>query len=130
MRIKEVSYSQLFSFGRFQNEEIGYTAEINGDENPDQVLGELRQKAVLQHHMNQQARQTREDLEHIEIIEEDGNDSLGVLRNKLSTVRNRIREQEYTFYRLDHIEEAINRIEKEWKELIARKEEVLEELSE
>lgn len=126
MKIRETHYSQLFTFGRYQNEEIGYTATLGEDESPDRALGMLRQKAVLQHHTNQQARQTREDLEHIEIIEEDGNDSLGELKDKISTVRNKIREQEYTFYQLDHLEEAINRIEKEWKELIARKEEILE----
>lgn len=82
MKVKTVTYSQLFSFGRFQNETIGYTAELEQKENPDQVLEELRQKTILQHHMNQQARDEGKDIRFIKRVERDSRNELDAIRDR------------------------------------------------
>jgi len=82
LKVKTVTYSQLFSFGRFQNETIGYTAELEQKENPDQVLEELRQKTILQHHMNQQARDEGKDIRFIKRVERDSRNELDAIRDR------------------------------------------------
>ena len=42
LRIKEVTYSQLRSFGNFQNEELGATAIVTEDQSAESVLANLR----------------------------------------------------------------------------------------
>lgn len=42
LKIKEVTYSQLRSFGSFQNETLGATAIVTEDENAEIVLANLR----------------------------------------------------------------------------------------
>ena len=51
MRIKEVIYQRLFTFGWYSNERIGFVAEIGPDEDPGQVLLQLAEFAVDVHHV-------------------------------------------------------------------------------
>ena len=41
MRIKEVQYQRLFTLGNYNNERIGFVAEVNENEDANKVLGEL-----------------------------------------------------------------------------------------
>ena len=63
MRIKEVEYSRLFSFGNYQNERIGFKAEIDENENPDAALGQLFLRVL---NLNKVFQRHREILENIE----------------------------------------------------------------
>lgn len=44
MKIVRVEYSRLKSFGIYENERIGYVAEVDESESPHDVLYELKQK--------------------------------------------------------------------------------------
>lgn len=44
MQIKTIHYSALLNLGNYQNEKIGFTAEIGEDETVEQVIEALRQK--------------------------------------------------------------------------------------
>ncbi len=121
VKIREAHYSQLFSFGRFQNEEIGYTATLREGENPD-LVEELRKKAILQHHMNQKSRDQGANLRLIERVERDCRDEVSSLRDKILQLRNRLRDQGYEVARLEHLEAERERAEQELKHIIERKE--------
>ena len=41
MKIREIEYSRLFSFADYQNERIGFKAEITDSEDPNTVIGQL-----------------------------------------------------------------------------------------
>lgn len=41
MKIKEVKYNRLFSFGKYENENFGFTVEIEEGEDGDAILGNL-----------------------------------------------------------------------------------------
>ena len=41
MRIKEVGYDRLYSFGKYENERFHFLAEVNEGESADKVLAEL-----------------------------------------------------------------------------------------
>jgi predicted RNase H-like nuclease (RuvC/YqgF family) len=41
MKIKEVYFEKLFSLEKYNNERIGFRAEVSENENPDKVAGEL-----------------------------------------------------------------------------------------
>jgi len=41
MKIKEVQYQRLFTLGKYNNERIGFVAEVDGNEDADKALGEL-----------------------------------------------------------------------------------------
>ena len=41
MKVKEVQYQRLFTLGSYNNERIGFVAEVNGEEDAGKVLGEL-----------------------------------------------------------------------------------------
>lgn len=44
MQIKVVHYSALINLGNYNNEKIGFTAELGEGETPEQVIEALRQK--------------------------------------------------------------------------------------
>lgn len=46
MRIKEVRFEKLFSLAKYNNERIGFTAEIGKGDNPDKVVGQLHFKIL------------------------------------------------------------------------------------
>lgn len=46
MQIKTIHYSALINLGNYNNERIGFTAEIAPDESIPDVLAELRQRVV------------------------------------------------------------------------------------
>ena len=41
MKIKEVQYQRLFTLGNYNNERIGFVAEVDDNEDADKALGEL-----------------------------------------------------------------------------------------
>ena len=41
MKVKEVQYQRLFTLGSYNNERIGFVAEVDGEEDAGKVLGEL-----------------------------------------------------------------------------------------
>ncbi|MCD6402401.1 hypothetical protein J7L36_00900 [bacterium] len=41
MKIKEVQYQRLFTLGKYNNERIGFIAEVEENEDADEVLGQL-----------------------------------------------------------------------------------------
>lgn len=46
MRIKEVRFEKLFSLAKYNNERIGFVAEVEEGENADKVAGELHFKIL------------------------------------------------------------------------------------
>ena len=46
MRVKEVVYSRLFNIGDYSNERIGFKAEIEDGETPEQVIGQLVERVL------------------------------------------------------------------------------------
>lgn len=44
--IRKVQYQRLFSFGQYENERIGFEAEVNDGQEPEAVLGELYLKVM------------------------------------------------------------------------------------
>ena len=46
MKIKEVRFEKLFSLEKYENERIGFTAEVEEGENAEKVAGELHFKIV------------------------------------------------------------------------------------
>ena len=46
MKVKEVHFEKLFSLEKYNNERIGFTAEIEEGESPDKVAGELHFKIL------------------------------------------------------------------------------------
>ena len=47
MKVKEVVYSRLFNIGDYSNERIGFKAEIEDGENPEQVIGQLMERVLV-----------------------------------------------------------------------------------
>lgn len=47
MRVKEVVYSRLFNSGDYSNERIGFKAELEDGENPEQVIGQLMERILV-----------------------------------------------------------------------------------
>lgn len=129
MKVKTVTYSQLFSFGRFQNETIGYTAELAEHENPDMVLKGLMSKAILQHHENQKNRDQGHDIQLIETVEQQCSNELKVIQDTYQELRSRLQEQGYELLQLAHLEENISYAEERLKNLIEEKEQALRRLT-
>jgi len=46
LRVKEVVYSRLFNIGDYSNERIGFKAEIEDGETPEQVIGQLVERVL------------------------------------------------------------------------------------
>jgi len=51
MKIREITYQRLFTFGYYQNERIGFTAELGPDEDAGKAVLELAELAVDIHHI-------------------------------------------------------------------------------
>jgi len=47
VRVKEVVYSRLFNIGDYSNERIGFKAEVEDGENPEQVIAKLAEKVLI-----------------------------------------------------------------------------------
>jgi len=54
--LKKISYSQLFSFGQFQNETIGLEAELELGEDPKKAMRLLKLQVINMHDYNQRIR--------------------------------------------------------------------------
>jgi len=126
MKIQEVAYIQLFSFDRFQNESIGYTAELEQNEAPELVLEELRKKAIPQHRLNQQTRDQGQDISVIDTLEKQCSNKL---KDQCRQLKNRLRDQDYELTEVSSIEETINYTETRLKELAQEKEQNLRRLA-
>lgn len=46
MQIKQFHAHFLISIGNYSNERIGFSVELEGDETPEQVVGQLRERAT------------------------------------------------------------------------------------
>jgi hypothetical protein len=60
MKIKEVEYSRLFNLADYQNERIGFKAEITDSENPNEVIGQLFFKVLEVENVFQKYRELQE----------------------------------------------------------------------
>lgn len=56
MLLKKIKYSQLFSFGQFQNETIGLEAELERGEDPKKAMRLLKVQVINMHDYNQKIR--------------------------------------------------------------------------
>jgi len=90
MRIKEVIYQRLFTFGWYSNERIGFVAEIGPDEDPGQVLLQLAEFTVDVHHVLDILRAIHDRLDYA-TLREDKELAEGLLRD-LAEIRKLIRE--------------------------------------
>jgi len=66
MKIKEVQYQRLFTLGNYNNERIGFVAEVDDNENADRVLGELFFKVLDVEDCLEAYRRLLEDRDRIE----------------------------------------------------------------
>lgn len=57
LKIEKVSYSQLFSFGNFQNEKIGITAIVEEGEIPSLVMDKIRRMVIETHEKHEKIRE-------------------------------------------------------------------------
>ena len=51
MKIREITYQRLFTFGWYQNERIGFTAELGPDEDVSKAVLKLAELTVDIHHV-------------------------------------------------------------------------------
>jgi len=51
MKVKEIIYQRLFSFGFYQNERIGFVVELDEGEDENQAVVALAKKAADLHHV-------------------------------------------------------------------------------
>lgn len=136
MRIKEIEYSRLFdNIPGFQNERIGFKAEIDENEDQNQVMGELCIRAI---NLNKKFSEYRSVLAKLESIEQ----NIDNLREEKQRLNERIKDLLAERENLDksdekqrcravdledHLEQTKNRVQKkdetieekqqEWNEL-------------
>jgi len=64
MKVKEVLYHRLFTIGEYNNEKIGFRAEVGEDDNPDQVTGHLFIKVLKIEQVLSKYREMLSEVEH------------------------------------------------------------------
>ena len=89
MKIKMIAYQRLFTFGYYQNERIGFAAELGPDEDVSKAVLELAELTADIHHILDILRAVhdrldwatrREDKEAVKELEEDRRTIKGLIR--------------------------------------------------
>lgn len=119
MKIREVTYKRLFSFGHYQKESIGYTAELEQDEAPEKVLEALMKQATWRHHENQRIREEEGVDECLGYLHRDTYNILGQDKSKYHELVTSLLKTGYT---LLHLEKAVSRTEKGLQRLTEKRE--------
>ena len=66
MLLKIIKYSQLFSFGQFQNETIGLEAELEIGEDPKKAMRLLKIQVINMHEYNQKIRDLQIEVRQVQ----------------------------------------------------------------
>jgi len=99
MRIKEVQYQRLFTLGKYNNERIGFVAEVEENEDADKVLGELFFKVLDVEDCLEAYRRLLEEKDRIER-------SISCTQHEIARLDRQISEMKVT------IDELVEKIEK------------------
>jgi len=90
MKIREITYQRLFTFGWYQNERIGFTAELGPDEDASKAILKLAELAVDIHHVLDVLRAIHDCLDLA--IDRGDEEAIGKFEEDLRAVRKLVRE--------------------------------------
>ena len=126
MKIERVIYTQLFSFGDFQNERIGFEAVLEEGEDPGEAILKLKEKTEEQFRLHRSMDSVRNRLTW---IEEGIEERIGEIRNRLAELEAALDEETALLFRVADVKERIDGYERALKELKAERENLIREIA-
>ncbi len=115
MKWEKVSYSQLFSFGNFQNETIGCTVILEENDNAVEVLNRLKDFVEAIHDKNMSLIRKKSEAKNLD-------DALEFLDNRLKELTEKLNYRSDELERLEQhkkeIENDIKKLKREIDEIV------------
>jgi hypothetical protein len=127
MKVRKVEYSQLFSFGNFQNETIGYIVDLEEDEKPSDVISYLKQMTEKEHNRNLQQERITNKFRFLEKGIENELESLEEDYRMLYDIVNQS-ELSYQVQELKQLEQTIGSWHENLDSLHKRKDEIVNKI--
>jgi len=92
VKIKEVRFEKLFSNEKYNNERIGFVAEVEQGQDPDQIAGQLFFKIVNIEDCLQVYRRVQQELDHAVVTFEMKKESIRDLKEQIHKTKINIEE--------------------------------------